>query len=179
MSMYSKIVFAIPLISLIYFFQTLFFKTLRKLIRIPLAVLAGVILLYDVLISLYFYTSCFEMAVNFGVDTCLSWIYPTLDFKLMVIASVLMLTISVWALVDGWSRKAFYFMGALVLYMGLVFRSLVLFQSMRVAAISGSVNSAVLFEFFTIIVVYGLVSAVIYLGVAMLGLFRRFSYLRE
>ena len=177
--MYSKIVFAIPAISLLYLIQTLFLRSLRKLYRVPLIVLSGLVLLFDILIALYFYTSCFEMVVHYGAKTCLSWIYPTLDFKLMVVASVILLTISVWALVDGWTKKAFYFMGAGVLYLGLAFRLMVLIQSMRVAAISGSVNSAVLFEFFTIIVVYGLVSAVVFLGVAMLGIFRRFAYSYE
>jgi hypothetical protein len=116
------------------------------------------------------------MAMQYGQVSCLSWIYPTLDFKIMVLISVVLLTVSVWALVAGWQRRAFYLIGAMVLYIGVVFRVLIFFQSMRVAAISGSVNSSIIFEFFTIIVIYGLVSAMMYSGISFMGFFRRFTY---
>ena len=174
--MYSKIVFAIPIVSLVYLLQTFFFKSLKKAFRIPLVILAIGVVLFDVLVALYFYTGCYEMAINYGYETCLSWIYPTLDFKLMVVFSVLLLTLSVWALVAGWKKQAFYLLGALVLYLGVVFRILIFLQSIKIMANSGSMNTAIIFEFFTIIVVYGLVSAAIYSGISFLGFFRKFTY---
>ncbi|HBH49158.1 MAG TPA: hypothetical protein DDX98_10985 [Bacteroidales bacterium] len=174
--MYSKIVFALPIVSLIYLLQTIFFKPIRRLIRVPLAIFALAIFIFDLLVSLYFFSSCFEMVVSYGHKTCLSWIYPTLDFKIMVLVSVLLLTLSVWAMVAGWQRRAFYLIGASVLYLGVFFRILIFLQSMRVTAITGSVNSAIIFEFFTILVIYGLVSSVIYSCVSLMGFFRRFTY---
>ena len=177
--MYSKIVFSIPLVSLIFLLQTLFLKPLKKVVRIPLLTFAGVIFLFDLLIALYFYTSCYEMAVKYGYKTCLSWIYPTLDFKVMVVVSVFLLTMSLWALVHGWQRRAFYLIGALVVYLGVVFRVLIFLQSIQIINNSGSMNSAIIFEFFTIIVVYGLVSAFIYSGISFMGFFRRYTYTAE
>jgi hypothetical protein len=173
--MLSKLVFALPVISLLYLLQTFFFRPLPRIVRIPLSILAIIVLAFDLFISLYFYTSCIEMALEYGTKTCLSWIYPTLDFKIMVVVSVIVLTISVWALVAGWSRKAFYLLGAGVVYLGVVFRGLVFLQSVKVMNITGSVNTVILFEFFTIIVVYGLVSAAVYFGISLIGFFRRFT----
>ena len=94
----------------------------------------------------------------------------------MVVLSVLILTLSVWALVAGWQKHAFYLLGSLVLYLGVVFRALIFLQSMNIIANSGSMNTAIIFEFFTIIVVYGLVSTAMYSGVMLLGFFQRFTY---
>ncbi len=175
-SMHTKLVFFIPLISFLFFFRTIFIKSVKKRLRIPLMVVSFILFLFDLFIAVYFYGSCCEMAIKYNVDTCLSWIYPTLDFKLMVVLSVLILTVAMWGLFAGWSRKAFYLLAGSVLYVGVGFRVAIWYQSIEVMSTVGITNAAVVFEFFTIMVVYGLVSAAIYLGVAMLGFFRRFSY---
>ena len=170
--MLSKIVFVIPLVSFIYILQTFFFKSIRKSIRIPLLIVALVMFAYDLIVTLYFFTSCFEMVVKYGAETCLNWIYPTLDFKIMVVISVFLLTLTLWALTQEWRRWTFYLIGAIVLYMGVMFRTLIFLQSIKIISNTGSVNSAIIFEFFTIMVVYGLVSAFIYFAIFTLGLFR-------
>lgn len=170
--MLSKIVFAIPLVSFIYVLQTFFFKSIRKSIRIPLFIFSLVMLVYDVIVALYFFTSCYEMVVKYGAETCLSWIYPTIDFKIMVVISVLLLTLTLWAITQEWKRWTFYVIGAVVLYMGVVFRTLIFLQSIKIISNTGSMNPAIIFEFFTIMVVYGLVSAFIYFAIFSLGLFR-------
>lgn len=171
-NMLSKIVFVIPLVSLIYILQTFFFKSIKRSLRIPLFILAIAMFTYDAVVALYFFTSCFEMVVVYGAESCLSWIYPTLDFKIMVVISVFLLTLTLWALTQEWQRWSFYLIGAIVLYMGVVFRTLVFLQSIKIVSTTGTINSAIIFEFFTIMVVYGLVSAFIYIAVFSLGLFR-------
>lgn len=170
--MLSKIVFAIPLVSFIYLLQTFFFKSIRKTVRIPLFIFSIIVFAFDVVVALYFFTSCFEMTVVYGSETCLSWIYPTLDFKIMVVVSVLLLTLTLWAITQEWQRWTFYVMGAAVLYLGVLFRALIFLQSIKIISNTGSLNPAIVFEFFTIMVVYGLVSAFIYFAIFSLGLFR-------
>ncbi len=177
--MHTKLVFLIPLISLLFLLRTIFNKTVRKGVRFPLIGVSGLLFIFDLFIAVYFYASCCEMAITYNVDTCLSWIYPTLDFKLMVVASVVLLTVAMWGLVAGWSGKAFFLLAGSVLFLGVGFRLAIWYQSFKVIATVGMTNAAVVFEFFTIMVVYGLVSAAIYLVVSMLGFFRRFSYLVE
>jgi hypothetical protein len=170
--MYSKLVFFIPIISLIYVLQTFFFKSIRRVFRIPLLILAVTVFLFDLFTASYFFTACYEMVVTYGYDNCLNWIYPTLDFKIMVAISVLLITLALWALVHEWKRLAFYMMGAIVFYLGLVLRLMVFIQSISIISNIGSVSAPIIFEFFTIIVVYGLVSAGMYFTIFFFGLLR-------
>jgi hypothetical protein len=173
--MSTNIVFAIPAVSLIYLTQTILYKPLKKIAKIPLLLLGSAIFFFDLLVTLYFYTGCFEMYLKYGYSNCLNWIYPTLDFKVMVLLSIVLLTLSVWALIQQWKSGLFYLLGSAVVYLGVICRLLIFFQSLKIILNSGSMNGNIIYEFFTIMVVYGLASAFIYTGIFLLGFFRKYT----
>lgn len=169
--MTSKLALLLPLISLIYLFQTLFRKKLKTYFKLPLTIMSLGILVFDVFVFLVFTVNCFEAGISNQSYNCINWIYPTLDFKLMIIVSLVLLFLAFVGLIRQWRAKVYYTMGSVVLYLGVAVRIFILFGAAEAISISKDSSNAIVFEIFSIVIVYGLVSAAIYFSIFFLGLF--------
>ncbi|MBN1118878.1 MAG: hypothetical protein JXA77_16835 [Bacteroidales bacterium] len=164
----SKVAFLLPVISLFYFFQTAFRRQIKIYIRLPLAMVAFVVVLFDLFVSLVFYFNCLDLGNRLGTQNCINSIYPTLDFMLMIFFSMGLLLAATFELRKSWKLKNYAF-STLVIYIGVLFRLFVLVGAAEAISLTGAASSPIVFEVFSVVVVYGLVSAVIYLMIYSVG----------
>ena len=169
--MNSTLALIFPAASLLYLLQTVLRKNIRILIKILLALPALLLFVVDLFTFLVFYVNCYEAGRYFHDLDCVNWIYPTIDFKIMVIISIILLFAGLYGLTKKWNKKKYYLIASLLIYMGLAARLFVLTEAAGAIAMANDSNNPVVFEIFSIVVVYGLVSSVIYLSVFLLGLF--------
>lgn len=170
--MNSKLAFLLPVVSIIYLLDTVFKKRFKVYFRMPLATLALSVVIFDAFVSLVFYVNCLDIGYRFGELKCLGWIYPTLDFQIMAVLSLVLLLIAMWGILKKWGRKNYYLLGSIVLYLGVFARLFVLAGAAQAIAIADTSSNPIVFEIFSVVVVYGLVSAVIYIGIFSIGIFR-------
>ncbi len=170
--MNSKIAFLLPIASIIYLLDTLLKKRFKVYFKMPLATLALSVVVFDAFVSLVFYVNCLDAGYRFGNVNCIGWIYPTLDFQIMAVISLIMLLLAMWGMLKKWGRKNYYFLGSTVLYLGVFARLFLLAGAAQAMAIADTSSNPIVFEIFSVVVVYGLVSASIYFCVFVLGIFR-------
>ncbi len=167
----SKLAIVVPLISTIYLFQTLFKKRLKVYLKLPLTLLSFSILIFDVFVFLVFFVNCIDFGNDRSVHNCIDWIYPTLDFKMMIAISLTFLIFAFIGLLRHWNKNFYYLIGSIVLYLGVLFRVLLLAGAAEAISISSGSSNPIVFEIFSIVIVYGLVSAAIYFSIFFLGMF--------
>jgi hypothetical protein len=170
--MVSKLAFLFPCFTLIYLIDTLFKRRFRVYFRMTLATFAFVMLIFDLFVSLVFYVNCVDVTYRYGYGNCLGWIYPTLDFQVMIGVSIIMLVIALYGTFRDWSRKSYYTLGSVVIYFGAAARLFVLAGASQAFAIAGSSSNPIVFEIFSVVVIYGMASTAIYFTIFCLGLFR-------
>lgn len=171
--MNSKLALLLPLISLIYLLQTLFRKQLKSYLRFPIAFFSLGILVFDVFVFLVFTVNCVEMGMRYSeAFKCIRWIFPTLDFTVMVVLSLLALAFTLLGVARGWNRNLNYTLGSVVIFLGVAARLLVLFGAAEAISITDDSSNPLVFEIFSIIIVYGLISAVIYFAIFILSFFK-------
>ena len=171
--MNSKLAILLPVITLVYLFQTMFLKRMKGWLKFPLTLLALALLVFDVFVYLVFLVNCIESGGMGQIQHCIHWIYPTLDFEVMIIASVLLLVVAFWGLLKQWTGRSFYALGSAVLYFGVAFRVWLLIEAAEAINIAGGASGAIVFEIFSIVVVYGLVSSALYFSIFFLGMFTK------
>ena len=137
-----------------------------------MATFAFVMLIFDLFVSLVFYINCLDATYRYGYENCLGWIYPTLDFQIMIGVSVIMLLIALYGTLKEWSRKSYYTLGSVVIYIGAAARLFVLAGAAEAFAIADSSSNPIVFEIFSVVVIYGMASMAIYFTIFCLGLFR-------
>lgn len=171
--MNAKLALLLPLISLTYFLQTLFRRRLKNSLKFPLALFSLGIVAFDVFVFLVFTVNCMEMRMRYSETfTCIRWIFPTLDFTVMVVLSLLALAFVLLGIARGWSKNFNYTLGSAVIFLGVAARLLVLFGAAGAISLTNDSSNPLVFEIFSIIIVYGLISAIIYLAIFILGLFK-------
>lgn len=170
--MSSKLALLLPAISLIFLLQTLFRKRMKRYLKFPIFILAAVVVVFDVFVYLVFTVNCIEMGVRYSTAfNCIRWVYPTLDFTLMIVLSLLALAFALLAIARGWNKKINYTLGTVVLFLGVLFRLFVLLEATEAISLTSGSSNFLMFEIFSIIILYGLVSAAIYFSIFFLGLF--------
>lgn len=168
--MNSKLALLLPFISVVYLLQTLFRKQLKSYIKFPIAVIALAVLVFDIFVYLMFSVNCLEMGMRYKTEfNCIRWVYPTLDFTIMLILSLLALASAFFGVARGWSRKVYYILGSLVLLLGVAARLFVLLGATEAISLMSGSSNYLIFEIFSIIVVYGLISSIIYLVIFLLS----------
>jgi hypothetical protein len=169
--MSSKLALLLPIISLIYLLQTLFRRQLKTYLKFSFAVISLAVLVFDVFAYLMFSVNCIEMGLRYNTEfDCIRWIYPTLDFTIMVVLSLLALAFAFLGVARGWNRKINYTLGSLVLFVGVISRLFVLIEATDAISLTHGSSNYLIFEIFSIIIVYGLISSVIYFVILLLGI---------
>lgn len=169
--MSSKLALLLPIISLVYLLQTLFRKQLNSYLKFSVAAISLAVLVFDVFVYLMFSVNCIEMGMRYATDfDCIRWIYPTLDFTVMFVLSLLALAFAFLGVARGWNRKINYTLGSAVLFMGVASRLFVLIEATDAISLTRGSSNYLIFEIFSIIVVYGLISSVIYFFILLLGI---------
>lgn len=171
--------FLMPLISLIYLIETLTRKRFKIYLKIPMATFAFVVLIFDVFVSLVFYVNCFDVTYRYGYSQCIGWIYPTIDFKIMLVLSLLILLTALYGTIKSWGKNTYYFLGTGVLYLGMFTRLFILVGASEAMVIAESSSNPIVYEIFSVVIVYGLLSAAIYFTVFCIGIFRPRTPLRQ
>lgn len=171
--MESKMALVLPLISLVYLFQTLLKRKVKVYYKLPLIILSCCLLVFDVFVFLVFFINCLEAGLNYTQNQCIGWVYPTLDFKVMVVVSMVFLGFAFIGLVRNWGIKTYYTFGSIVLYIGVLFRLFLLVSAAEAISFSRGASNPVVFDIFSVVVVYGLISAAIYFSIFFLGLFTK------
>lgn len=137
-----------------------------------LASLAFVIFVFDLFVAFVFYINCLDASYRFGYENCLGWIYPTLDFQVMIVVSFIFLGFALYGSLKNWSRKNYYTFGSIVIYLGVIARLFILAGASEAFSVAESSSNPIVFEIFSVVVIYGLVSAGFYFTIFCLGLFR-------
>lgn len=171
--MSSTLALVFPTASFIYLLQNILRKDANGFIRILFSLFALVLFLIDVFVFLVFYVNCHEATRYFHNLACLGWIYPTSDFVLMSVVSLMLLIAGLFGLARKWDRKKYFILGSVVVYLGLLTRLFVLGGASQAISATPDSSNPVVFEIFANVIVYGLVSTSIYLIIRILSLFKR------
>jgi hypothetical protein len=137
-----------------------------------LATFAFVVFIFDLFVAFVFYINCLDASYRFGNENCLGWIYPTLDFQVMIIISFIFLCFALYGTLKNWSRRNYYTFGTIVIYLGVIARLFILAGATEAFSVADSSSNPIVFEIFSVVVIYGLVSAAFYFAIFCLGLFR-------
>jgi hypothetical protein len=172
--MNSNFVFIIPLVSLIYFIDTLRHKRLHLAFKTLLGLFSFGILILNLLISLVFFVYCKEASFTSQNSDCIGWIYPTSDFRILIVLSLVILSFSIYGLVKKWSRSTYFLLGTIIIYACNAAMIFNLAEARYAIQIAIGHNTNIILEIFSIVVVYGLVGSLFYLLIFFLGLFTRY-----
>ncbi len=173
--MNSKLAFLIPIISLIYFIDTIRNKTINRVLKIILGVFSLSIVLLDLLIAAVFYLNCWDASRLFQNSNCIGWIYPTIDFKLMIVLSMVIFTFSIFGLIKKWHRGIYFLFGSIIIYTGTALMIYILNDAKSAISMATGTNTIIILDIFSIVVVYGLVASMFYFAIFFIGLFTKYT----
>ncbi len=144
-----------------------------------LATFAFVVLVFDLFVAFVFYINCLDASYRYGYESCLGWIYPTLDFQVMIVIYLIILGLALYGSFKNWGRKNYYTFGTIIIYLGVIARLFILAGASEAFTIAGSSSNPIVFEIFSVVIIYGFVSAAFYLTILCLGLFRPRIHFRQ
>lgn len=173
--MNSKLAFLIPLVSLLYFIDTIRNKRLNRILKILLGIFSLTIVVVDFLIAAVFYVNCWDAMHQHVNYKCIGWIYPTLDFKILIILLLVIFTFSIFGLIKRWPRQTYFYFGSIIIYAGTTSMIMLLNGAKNAISLGVGTNTSIILDVFSIAIVYGIIASLFYLGVFFLGLFTKYT----